>query len=593
MKQTISERIHALRMTFTPNGLSAFIIPSTDPHLSEYVAPHWESRKWISGFTGSAGTAVVLDNKAGLWTDSRYFLQAANQLEGTDITLYKEMLPETPTIAEFLCQNLQAGEVVGIDGKLFSVNQVEQMKQELEAQAIQLHTYGDLPGEVWADRPPMPDAPAFVYDIKYAGKSGREKVATIRQELKKKGAEGLILSALDEIAWTLNLRGSDVHCNPVVVSYLLITQNNIVFFIAPEKMTQEVHTYLEEQGVSLQPYREVEGYLRKLNIKSLLLNPAKVNYTLYSAVNPSCKIIRGESPVALLKAIRNEVEIAGIRTAMQRDGAALVRFLKWLEEAVPSGKETEISIDKKLHEFRASQALYMGESFDTKAGYGAHAAIIHYSVTPESAATLHPKGFLLLDSGSQYLDGTTDITRTIALGELTEEEKTDYTLVLKGHIALSMAKFPAGTRGAQLDVLARMPIWKQGMNYLYGTGHGVGHFLSVHEGPQSIRMNENPVVLHPGMVTSNEPGVYKGGSHGIRTENLMLACKAFEGQFGDYLQFETITLCPICTKGILKELLTTEEITWLNDYHQKVYQQIASSLNEVEKAWLKEATKEI
>lgn len=593
MKQTINERIGALRMAFDPNHMSAFIIPSTDPHLSEYVAPHWESRKWISGFTGSAGTVVILRDRAGLWTDSRYFLQAARQLEGTDITLYKEMLSETPTITEFLSQHLEAGEAVGIDGKLFSVNQVEQMKQELQTHDIQLYTYGDLPGEVWEKRPPMPDAPAFVYDLKYAGKSSEEKVAAIRAELKKKGAEGLFLSTLDEIAWTLNLRGSDVHCNPVVISYLLVTQNNIVYFISPEKVTQEVQTYLEAQGISIQPYQEVEGYLRKLNIKSLLLNPAKVNYTLYTAVNPSCKIIRGDSPVALLKAIRNEVETAGVRAAMQRDGVALVRFLKWLEAAVPSGKETELSIDKKLHELRAAQALYMGESFDTIAGYGANGAIIHYSATPESAATLQPKGFLLLDSGAQYLDGTTDITRTIALGALTEEEMTDYTLVLKGHIALAMAKFPAGTRGAQLDVLARMPIWNRGMNYLYGTGHGVGHFLSVHEGPQSIRMNENPVTLQPGMVTSNEPGVYKGGSHGIRTENLMLTTKAFEGQFGDYLQFETITLCPICTKGVVKELLTAGEVAWLNDYHQHVYLQLSPSLDEAEKAWLKEATKEI
>lgn len=590
MKQTINERIHSLRMTFTPSGISAFIIPSTDPHLSEYVAPHWKSREWISGFTGSAGTVVILRDKAGLWTDSRYFLQAAEQLSGTDITLYKEMLPETPSITDFLCQQLKSGETVGIDGKMFSVNQVEQMKQELAPCGIQLTTYGDLSGELWTDRPPMPDTSASIYPLEYAGKSSEEKIAAIRCELKQKGAESMLLSTLDEIAWTLNLRGSDVLCNPVIVSYLLITQNNLVYFIAPEKLTPQVRAYLEGQQISLQPYTEVEGYLRKLNIKSLLLNPAKTNYAIFSAVNPSCKIIRSESPVALLKAIRNEQEIAGVHAAMQRDGVAMVKFLKWLEEAVPTGQETELSIDEKLYECRAAQPLFMGESFDTIAGYGPHGAIIHYSATPETSATLQPKGFLLLDSGAQYLDGTTDITRTIALGELTEEEKTDYTLVLKGHIALAMAKYPAGTRGAQLDVLARMPLWKRGMNYLYGTGHGVGHFLSVHEGPQSIRMNENPVVLQPGMVTSNEPGAYKAGSHGIRTENLMLTRKAFEGQFGDYLEFETITLCPICTKGLLKELLTAEEVDWLNAYHQNVYNKVSPDLNEAEKAWLKGAT---
>lgn len=593
MKQTINERIHALRMTFNPNHLSAFILPSTDPHLSEYVAPHWKAREWISGFTGSAGTVAVLHNRAGLWTDSRYFLQAAQQLEGTALTLYKEMLPQTPTIAEFLCENLKPGEVVGLDGRLFSVDQVEQMKQVLDRQQIRLDTCVDLPSRLWDNRPEMLEAPAFVYGLEYAGKSCEEKVVAIRSELKKRGVEGLFLSALDEIAWTLNLRGSDVHCNPVVVSYLLITQNNVVYFISPGKVTSKVQAYLTEQQISIQPYEEVEGYLKKLNIKNLLLNPAKTNYSIYSAVNPACQVVRSDSPVALLKAVRNSTEVEGVHAAMERDGVAMVQFLKWLDEAMPSGQETELSVDRKLHEFRAAQPFYKGESFDTIAGYKEHAAIIHYSATPETNATLHPKGYLLLDSGAQYLDGTTDITRTLALGELTEEEKIDYTLVLKGHIALSTAKFPAGTRGAQLDVLARMPIWQRGMNYLYGTGHGVGHFLSVHEGPQSIRMNENPVVLQPGMVLSNEPGAYKAGRHGIRTENLMLVRKAFEGMFGDYLEFETLTLCPICTKGILKELLTAEELAWLNEYHQRVYDQLSPNLNEVETAWLKEATRPI
>lgn len=593
MKQTIQERIHALRTAFSTKHIKAFIIPSTDPHLSEYVAPHWMSREWISGFTGSAGTVVVTEDKAGLWTDSRYFLQAAQQLEGSGITLYKEMLPETPSITDFLCQELKSGEAAGIDGKMFSVQQVEQMKNELAACNIQLDIVGDLLKDIWHDRPSMPDAPAFIYDIQYAGKSCGEKVAVIREELKKKGIYALFLSALDEIAWTLNLRGDDVHCNPVLVSYLLVTQDEVVYFISPEKVTPEVGGYLKEQQVSLQDYNEVESFLHTFNGKNILIDPKKTNYAIYSAINPACTVIRGESPVALLKAIRNEQEIAGIHAAMQRDGVALVKFLKWLEETVPSGKETELSIDRKLHEFRAEQALYKGESFDTIAGYKEHGAIVHYSATPESDVTLQPKGFLLLDSGAQYLDGTTDITRTIALGELTEEEKTDYTLVLKGHIALAMAKFPAGTRGAQLDVLARMPLWSRGMNFLHGTGHGVGHFLSVHEGPQSIRMNENPVVLQPGMVTSNEPGVYKAGSHGIRTENLTLVCKDKEGMFGEYLEFETITLCPICKKGIIKEMLTAEEIEWLNNYHRTVYEKLSPNLNEEEKVWLQQATASI
>ena len=593
MKQSIKERIHALRMTFRPNNIKAFIIPSTDPHLSEYVAPYWMSREWISGFTGSAGTAVILMDKAGLWTDSRYFLQAEKELEGSGITLYKEMLPETPSITKFLCQNLKPGESVSIDGKMFSVQQVEQMKEDLAPYQLQVNLFGDPLKNIWKDRPSMPDAPAFIYDVKYAGKSCGEKVAAIRTELKKKGIFALFLSSLDEIAWTLNLRGSDVHCNPVIVSYLLVTQDEVVYFISPEKITQEVNEYLQEQQVSLRKYDEAESFLNSFPGENILIDPKKTNYAIYSAINPACKVVRGESPVTLLKAIRNEQEIAGIHHAMQRDGVALVKFLKWLEASVLSGKETELSVDRKLHEFRAAQPLYMGESFDTIAGYKEHGAIVHYSATEESDVTLQSKGFLLLDSGAQYLDGTTDITRTIALGELTEEEKTDYTLILKGHIALAMAKFPAGTRGAQLDVLARMPIWSHGMNFLHGTGHGVGHFLSVHEGPQSIRMNENPIVLQPGMVTSNEPGVYKAGSHGIRTENLTLVCKDKEGMFGEYFKFETITLCPICKKGIIKEMLTAEEVKWFNDYHQTVYKKLSPSLNEEEKKWLLEATKAI
>ena len=593
MKENIKERIQALRMLFAPNHIKAFIIPSTDPHLSEYVAPHWKSREWISGFTGSAGTVVVLEDKAGLWTDSRYFLQAAEELAGSDITLFKEMLPDTPSITDFLCDNLKSGESIGIDGSMFSVLQIEQIKKELAVHNIHVDLSGDLMDHIWENRPAMPKAPAFIYELQYAGKSCSEKVEILRNELKKQGIDALFLSALDEIAWTLNLRGNDVHCNPVVISYLLITQDEVVFFISPEKVTKEVEKYLKEEHINLRDYNDVETFLNSFTGKNLLIDSKKTNYAIYSTIPPQCSIIRRESPVTLLKAIRNEQEISGIHAAMQRDGVALVRFLKWLEEAVPSGKETELSIDKKLHDFRAAQPLYMGESFDTIAGYKEHAAIVHYSATPESNATLLPKGFLLLDSGAQYLDGTTDITRTIALGELTEEEKTDYTLILKGHIALAMAKFPNGTRGTQLDVLARMPIWNYGMNFLHGTGHGVGHFLSVHEGPQSIRMNENPVVLQPGMVTSNEPGVYKSGSHGIRTENLILVCKDKEGMFGEYFRFETITLCPICKKGIVKEILTAEEIKWFNDYHQTVYEKLSPHLNEEEKNWLQKATSSI
>ena len=593
MNSTINNRIAALRAHIAQEQIQAFIIPSTDPHLSEYVAPHWQSREWISGFTGSAGTVVVTAKDAGLWTDSRYFLQAARQLEGTCITLYKEMLPETPNIPEFLSAHLQEGDCVGIDGKMFSAEEVEHLQKELKKSGIRIKSIADPIQLLWTDRPAMPLAPAFVYDTKYAGMSFTEKLPAVRQAMEAAGADSLLLSALDEIAWLLNIRGNDVHCNPVVVSYLLIEKDKVNYFVQPQKVTPELTEYFNVNGISVHPYEEIGDYLNSFNAHSILMNPAKTNYAIYSAIRPGCLIINGASPVALLKAIRNKQEIAGIHAAMQRDGVALVKFLKWLDEAVPAGKETEISVDKKLHTFRAAQPLYMGESFDTIAGYKEHGAIVHYEATPETDVTLKSEGFLLLDSGAQYLDGTTDITRTIALGPLTEEEKTDYTLILKGHIALAMAVFPEGTRGAQLDVLARMPIWKERMNYLHGTGHGVGHFLNVHEGPQSIRMNENPVALQPGMVTSNEPGVYKAGSHGISTENLVLTVPAGEGMFGKYLKFETLTLCPICRKGIIKELLTAEEIGWLNDYHRTVYEKLSPDLNNDEREWLKEACKAV
>lgn len=594
MNVTIKNRLAALREWLQNNHMDAMIIPSTDPHLSEYVAPHWMAREWISGFTGSAGTVVVTLQDAGLWTDSRYFLQAAQQLEGTGITLYKEMLSETPSIPIFLRTHLEPQSCVALDGAMFSAQQMAQLKEEFEADGLlQVKCIEDPFSTIWADRPLIPQSPAFIHDIQYAGQSAAEKLEILRNILNEQKAEALLLSALDEIAWTLNLRGCDVHCNPVVISYLLITDNEAHFFIDAKKVPEEVGRYLAEVPVILHPYADIFGFLQQLSAQSILIDPAKTNYAACSALPASCQKIHAASPVALLKSIRNPQEIVGIHQAMLKDGIALVKFLKWLEEAVPGGQETEMSIDRKLHALRAEQPLYIGESFDTIAGYREHAAIVHYEATPDTDAVLQPKGFLLLDSGAQYLDGTTDITRTIALGELTEEEKTDYTLILKGHIDLSMAIFPEGTRGAQLDVLARMPIWQRKMNYLHGTGHGVGHFLNVHEGPQSIRMNENPVVLHAGMVTSNEPGVYKAGSHGIRIENLVLTIPAGEGMFGRYLKFETLTLCPICTKGIIKDLLTPQEIDWLNQYHLQVYQLIAPYLNEDEKQWLQQACQAI
>ena len=592
MKEEIKKRIISLRAFMKRQGIAAFIIPSTDPHSGEYVPEHWETRKWISGFTGSAGTVVITEDKGGLWTDSRYFLQASEQLQDTGITLFKDRLPDTPTIAEWLEEVLHPGDKVGIDGWVNTVAEVESLRISLASKKLQLISVDDPFNLLWEDRPPLPQSSPFILPLEYSGMSCSDKLTLVRESLCRNQADGILISALDEIAWTLNLRGNDVHCNPVFISYLFITQTDAALYILPEKLTAEVKAYLTQNQIQTKDYTEIENDLLQYKGNSIQLSP-ETNYTLYQAASTSASIIKQPSPIRLLKAVKNETEIKGFHQAMVRDGVAMVRFLIWLKENVQSGMETELSVDRKLYELRSEQCLFQGISFDTIAGYQEHGAIVHYEATPETSSTLQAKGLLLLDSGAQYLDGTTDITRTIALGNLTEEEKLDYTLILKGHIALAMAVFPEGTRGAQLDVLARMPIWQQHMNYLHGTGHGVGHFLNVHEGPQSIRMNENPIPLQPGMITSNEPGVYKAGSHGIRTENLVLTVPAGEGMFGNYLKFETITLCPICRKGIIKELLTAEEIKWLNKYHQTVYEKLAPDLNNDEREWLKEACKAI
>ncbi len=593
MVQEIKNRIEALRQEMKRRSLDAFVIPSTDPHMSEYVADHWKVREWISGFNGSAGTVLVTQEMAGLWTDSRYFIQAEEQLKDTGIKLYKDMLPETPTMTEILCRELPAGSTVAIDGQMFSVAQYEGLRSDLVGYDINVQCVNDIIDAIWTDRPASPTTPPYIYDLKYAGKSAADKLEAICQGLTNRGTFSILVSSLDEIAWTLNLRGSDIECNPVFIGYLYISHMEKALFIDPAKVTKEVEDYLKSIDVMIMDYNHVTDFLQDVLSSSIIIQPEKMNCAIYQAINPECEIQFADSPIPLAKSIRNETEIAGIHQAMIRDGVAMTRFLHWLEGAVAQGNETELSITDKLQSFRAMGNLYKGESFGTIAGYGPHGAIVHYSATPESNAKLEPHGFLLLDSGAQYLDGTTDITRTIALGELTDEEKEDYTLVLKGHIALAMARFPEGTRGAQLDALARMPMWQKGMNYLHGTGHGIGHFLNVHEGPQSIRMNENPVTLHLGMVTSNEPGVYKAGKHGIRIENLILTIPTGEGMYGQYYAFETLTLCPICTKGILVDWLSKEEREWLNNYHRNVFALLESSLDEADKEWLRLATKEI
>ena len=593
---TISEirnRLTALRQKMKTHQLSAFIIPSTDPHSGEYVPEHWETRKWISGFTGSAGTVVITLEDAGLWTDSRYFIQAEEQLEGTGIRLFKDRLPETPSISAWLGNVLKEGEKVGIDGWVNSHHEAQSLQNELSKNGLSLITMTqDIFDNLWEDRPSLPNTPVFILDETRTGASCTVKLNRIKESIAKNGSSAIILSALDEIAWTLNLRGSDVHCNPVFISYLLISAEGYTLYIIEEKITDEIRTYLEAHQVEIKAYSALAEDLRSFKEKHqgvLQISPL-ANEALYNLSSQYADTIVTPSPVALMKAVKNETEQAGFRKAMERDGVALVKFLRWLKEAVAAGNETELSVDKKLYELRAEQTDFMGISFDTIAGYKEHAAIVHYEATPETDIPLKPEGLLLLDSGAQYLDGTTDITRTIALGPLTDEEKVDYTLVLKGHLHLQNAHFPAGTCGTQLDVLARIAMWKAGINYLHGTGHGIGHFLCVHEGPHQIRMNHMPTLLEPGMIVTDEPGIYKGGRHGIRTENTLLIVPAQETEFGKFYRFEPLTLCPIDKEAIALDLMTDEELTWLNEYHQLVYHRLYHLLNAEEQAWLKEAT---
>lgn len=588
MKSEIKRRLNALRNFMRQHNLSAFIVPSTDPHSGEYIPEHWEARKWISGFTGSAGTAVITTEQAGLWTDSRYFLQATEQLADTGITLFKDKLPETPSVTEWLGSVLAAGDRVGVDGRVTGYAETCELKEDLSRYGLHLVLAPDPFEELWTDRPALPRDKVFIHDICYAGLSCRDKIAQIREAARQSGCTSILISALDEVAWTLNLRGSDVHCNPVFVSYLLITDQSSTLYIIEDKLTESVKKHLEENGVGVKPYRQIEEDLEAATATIRL--STGINAAVRDAAGKNAEVKLLPSPVLFLKAVKNPVETEGFRRAMERDGVAMVKFLRWLKAAVPAGNETEISIDRKLYEFRAAQEYFRGISFDTIAGYKAHGAIVHYEATPETDIPVKAEGMLLLDSGAQYLDGTTDITRTIVLGALTEEEKTDYTLVLKGFIQLSMAQFPHGTCGTQLDVLARLPMWKAGINYLHGTGHGVGCFLNVHEGPHQFRMNHMPALLLPGMTVTNEPGIYKPGRHGVRTENTMLIVPAQETEFGAYYKFEPLTLCPIDKEAILTDMLSDEEIAWFNQYHETVYRRLSPRLDKEECEWLRKAT---
>ena len=592
MTHTINERVGRLRSWMKENGFTAFVFPSSDPHNSEYVADHWKSREWISGFSGSAGTAVVTLEHAALWTDSRYFIAAEKELNGTGFQLMKLRVEGTPSVSEWLASELSTYEkaVVGLDGNVNSFAEVAAMEQELATKGnITVRTDVDPMAELWTDRPVIPDNMVSLHPLEYSGESTSSKISRVRKHLLDCGADGLLVTALDEIAWVLNLRGSDVHCNPVFVSYLLISPENITLYINNVKLPEEVKAYLVSEHIDVQAYDSVVERLRLYAGKSLLVDMSSTNYSLATAV-PFEKVCSGVSPIASMKAVKNKVEQDGFRAAMLRDGVAVVKFLAWLKSAVEAGGQTEISLDERLTALRAEQPKFKGISFDTIVGYEAHGAIVHYEATPETDIPVQPHGLVLIDSGAQYLDGTTDITRTIALGELSEEQRRVYTLVLKGHIQLDRCRFPAGACGSQIDALARAPMWREGYNYMHGTGHGVGSYLNVHEGPHQIRMEWRPAPLQAGMTVTNEPGIYLEGKFGVRIENTLLIVPAESTAYGDFLKFETLTLAPIDTAPIVLEMLSTEEREWLNNYHHRVYESLSPYLEGNEKEWLRKAT---
>lgn len=590
---TINERIESLRKEMKAKKISAYIILGSDPHASEYIADCWKEREWISGFNGSAGNAAVTLEKSALWTDSRYFLQASEQLSVSEMQLMKMGLPETPQLNTWICEELKSGDNVGVNPEMISASAFKSLEKELSSKDIHLVAL-DLISPVWQNRPEIPAAPLFIHPLEYSGASVSEKLEMLRYEMKKMNSDTFVMSALDDIAWLFNIRGNDVDYNPVVISYAIITLTDSTLFVDSQKVNKKNLKILQEEGVYVTDYKNITLSLENLSVISrVLIDGAKLNQALYEAIPRICEIKSEMSPVFRLKSIKNNTQTNGIRQAMIRDGVALTKFFIWLESAVKTGKQSEISISKKLREFRAEQKDFFGESFGTICGYAGHGAIVHYSATPESDAKILPGEILLLDSGGQYLDGTTDITRTVSLGNPTEQQKTDFTLVLKGHVSLGSAQFPQGTRGSQLDILARKAMWDRKINYGHGTGHGVGHFLNVHEGPQSIRMDENPVTLQAGMILSNEPGLYRTGLHGIRTENLVLVTETGQSEFGSFMGFETLTLFPIDKSLIIKELLTKDEIDWINDYHKMVYERLKPNLTEAETEWLSDKCSQI
>ncbi len=603
MKNTsvVRGRLAKLRLSMQAKGVSTCVIPSSDAHQSEYTPEHWKTRTYFSGFSGSAGTLLITLQEAYLWTDSRYFLQAERELSGTGIILQKEGLKDTPTVEDCL-KKLTPNSVVAVDGWVFSVKEMETLREKLQRNNLIVYSGFDPAENVWEDRPPLPNSPVFLFPEEFSGESAGEKIKKIKSEIAKDNCNAILLCALDEIAWTFNMRGNDVPCNPVVVSYALITSEESVIFIDEKKVSHEIREILQQDHIRVAGYDCLIPYLSVQKNLKIRIDAGKTNYAIYSSIQDLSKeknkiefiLKEGPSPVGILKAVKNETEVSGFKDAMEKDGVALVRLLMWLEKSLSGGKNiSEMSVEEKLIEFRKEQPLYVGKSFNAIVGYQEHGAIIHYNASENTNKLLQKEGLLLMDTGGQYFNGTTDITRTIALGEVSKEMKHDFTLVLKGHIALATAYFPQGTRGSQLDVLARKYLWQEGLTYMHGTGHGIGYFLNVHEGPQNIRLEENAVSIEPGMVTSNEPGIYRSGKYGIRIENLILAKQVKETEYGKFYGFETLSLCPIDLSLVEQEILSKEEKKWLNQYHQTVFERLSPRLSEEEKDWLKEKTKEI
>jgi len=594
VKELIKERISALRAKMKIARIEAYIIYGTDPHLSEYLPSHWQTRPFISGFTGSAEMVIISSEKAALWTDSRYFLQAEEQIQGTGIELVKMRTPGHPEPADWLVQNLKTSDSVGTDESCISVNQFRSIQQKLDQAGIFLKESGDLLNEIWINRPSLPDSAIYEHDLKFACTGRKTKIAAICGELEKLGADLQIITALDDLAWTFNLRGSDVEFNPVFMAYAAISKRESILFLEDKKLPSELKTKLETEGIKIRAYRELTDFLRNLPFSTrILLDPDRTNQAILKNIPSQNLIIEGLSIPCQLKAIKSEAEINNIMQAMRKDGVAMVEFLYWLKNNLGKVSVNEYNVAEKLIEFRSEQPDFKGISFFPIVGYKEHGAIVHFHVSEDNALPIEKDGFLLFDSGGQYLDGTTDITRTIALSKLTSQQKTDFTVVLKGMISLTLAKFPVNTRGYHLDILARKDMWQHGLNYGHGTGHGVGYFLNVHEGPMSIRQEFNDRVIEAGMVLSNEPALYRLGEYGLRTENMIVCMKDETTEFGNFLRFDTLTLCPIDTNAIDKNLLNPEEIDWLNNYHKKVFEELAPLLNEELKGYLKELTRPV